>query len=144
MIEKQVILIIRGQQYFVDAAPDQMELMTEGVMTIADDGEIWLEYQETELTGMAGTTTRFAVKDDAVVLTRTGLVNSQMIFQRGKRHSSVYETPWGAMLVDIATSVLNCRLHSRGGILVVKYSISVDHELMGENELKIQIRERTR
>jgi uncharacterized beta-barrel protein YwiB (DUF1934 family) len=69
---KQVVLFVRGIQYYDSAEPEETELMTEGTMVSGDDGEIVLEYQETELTGMEGTTTRFTVQGDTVVLTREG------------------------------------------------------------------------
>lgn len=144
MTEKEVIIFVRGEQYYDGADPDDTELISEGAMTIADDGEIILEYQETELTGMEGTTTRFAIRDDTVVLTRTGSVNSQMIFQRGRQHSSLYETPWGTMTVDISTSRLAHRINEHGGVLEIKYTIAVEHRVTGVNQFKIRVRERTR
>ena len=71
MEEKQVILFVRGEQSFDGMTPDATELMTEGVMALEGD-EITLTYQETELTGMAGTTTCFIVCGDRVELRRTG------------------------------------------------------------------------
>lgn len=141
MIEKNVILFVRGEQLFDQEEPEVMELMTEGAMTLAEDGEITLTYQESELTGMEGTTTSFSIRDDTVTLTRTGLINSQMVFQRGRRNSSLYETPWGMMQVDVFTNRLVYRLDGRGGILEIKFSISVDHQVTGENQFKIRIRE---
>ena len=141
MIEKNVILFVRGEQQFDQGEPEVTELMTEGAMTLEEDGEITLTYQETELTGMEGTTTRFSIRDDTVVLARTGMVNSQLVFQRGKRNSSLYETPWGMMQVDVFTTSLARRLDGRGGILEIKFNISVDHQVAGENQFKIRVRE---
>ena len=142
--EKEVIIFVRGEQYYDDVDPDETELMTEGSMTITGDGGITLEYQESELTGMEGTTTRFTIRDDTVTLTRAGGVNSQMIFQRGKRHSSLYETPWGTMMVDISTTALAYRLSSQGGVLEIQYTIAVDHQVAGQNKFKIRVRESMR
>ena len=141
MIEKNVILFVRGEQQFDQGEPEVTELMTEGAMTLEEDGEITLTYQETELTGMEGTTTRFSIRDDTVVLARTGMVNSQLVFQRGKRNSSPYETPWGMMQVYVSTTSLAHRLDGRGGILEIKFNISVDHQVAGENQFKIRVRE---
>ena len=138
MEEKEVILFVRGEQSFDGLPADVTELMTEGVMTI-DGGGITLTYQETELTGMEGTTTSFLIQGDCVELRRTGGINSQMLFQRGKRHSSLYETPWGTLLVDVSTLSLSHRLGSRGGIL----NIAVDHQVTGENHFKIRVKERS-
>lgn len=142
MEEKEVILFVRGEQSFDGLPADVTELMTEGVMTI-DGGEITLTYQETELTGMEGTTTSFLIQGDCVELRRTGGINSQMLFQRGKRHSSLYETPWGTLLVDVSTLSLSHRLGSRGGILDIRFNIAVDHQVTGENHFKIRVKERS-
>ena len=144
MMEKQVLIFVRGEQFYDDMEPDTTELMTEGVMTIADDGAISLTYEETELTGMEGTTTRFLVRDDTVELTRTGGVNSQIVFQRGKSHSSLYETPWGMMLVDVVTIGLAHRLDSHGGLMEIQFNIAVDHQVTGQNRFKIRVREAAR
>lgn len=142
MEEKEVILFVRGEQSFDGLPADVTELMTEGVMTI-DGGGITLTYQETELTGMEGTTTSFLIQGDCVELRRTGGINSQMLFQRGKRHSSLYETPWGTLLVDVSTLSLSHRLGSRGGILDIRFNIAVDHQVTGENHFKIRVKERS-
>ena len=62
MTEKDVLIFVRGEQHYEDAEPDVTELMTEGTMTISDDGCMELTYRETELTGMEGTTTTFAIR----------------------------------------------------------------------------------
>ena len=103
-IEKiPVLLTIRGEQYFDGVDPDETQLMTDGTMEITDNG-ICLTYQETSLTGMEGTTTTFMVEDKKVTLTRMGTVNSQMIFEEGRQHTSLYETVLGDLPVDIQTS----------------------------------------
>ena len=139
-IEKfPVLLIIRGEQYFDDVDPDETKLMTEGTMEFTDEG-IFLTYEETSLTGMEGTTTTFEVKDRQVILTRSGTVNSQMIFEEGRQHTSLYETPFGDLPVDIQTSVLKHNLSSGGGLMEIKYSIAVANNVTGRNCFKIQVK----
>ena len=134
-----VMLSIRGEQYFDGIDPDAQELMTEGTMTLTEDGMV-LSYEETELTGMEGTTTTFEVKGPQVILTRTGTVNSQMVFEEGRQHTSLYETPFGELTVDIQTSTLKHNLTQRGGVMEIKYSIAVEHTVTGRNCFKIRVR----
>ena len=141
MAEKNVIIFVKSCQHYEGAEPEDMELISQGVMDTAEDGTVTLTYEETELTGLEGTRTTFAVRDDMVVLTRAGQVNSQMVFQKGRQHSSLYETPWGTMTVDIATSRLAGRLSDRGGVLEIQYTISVEHRIAGRNQFKIRVRE---
>lgn len=144
MIEKNVIISVRGEQYFEDIDPDTVELTTEGRMTIADDGEIVLTYNETELTGMAGATTRFTIRGDTVTLLRTGSVNNEMRFHTGYPHMSLYETPMGSLTVEIITEKLAHRLSERGGILDIKYTIAVEQQITGKHQFKIRVRESMR
>ena len=134
-----VMLSIRGEQYFDGIDHDAQELMTEGTMTLTEDGMV-LAYQETALTGMEGTTTRFQVQGPRVILTRSGTVNSQRVFEEGRQHTSLYETPFGELSVDIQTSVLKHNLTERGGLMEIKYSIAVEHTVTGRNCFKIRVR----
>lgn len=138
-----VMLSIRGEQYFDDIDPDGTELLTAGTMEWLDEGRVLLEYQETELTGMEGTTTTFDVNGSKVTLTRTGAVNSQMVFEEGRQHTSLYETPFGELTVDIQTSRLRHNLSERGGVMDIKYSIAVEHTVTGRNCFKIRVKRKS-
>lgn len=135
-----VLLTIRSEQHFEDMEPDSVELMTEGHLETTVDGGIILTYQESELTGLEGTTTAFEVRGPKVTLTRTGSVNSQMVFEEGKQHTSLYETPFGELAIDVQTSRLRHSLTERGGLMDLRYSISVDHSVTGRNAFKIRVR----
>ena len=134
-----VLLSIRGEQYFDDTDPDATELVTEGLLQETEEG-LLLSYEESALTGMEGTTTTFCVRGSQVILTRSGAVNSQMIFEEGRQHTSLYETPYGELSVDIQTSALRHNLSERGGLLEIKYSIAVEHTVTGRNSFKIRVK----
>ena len=108
-------------------------------MALTEDGMV-LSYEESELTGMEGTTTTFEVKGPRVTLTRSGAVNAQVVFAAGRQHTSLYETPFGELSVDIQTSILKHNLSERGGLMEIKYSIAVEHTVTGRNCFKIRVR----
>ncbi len=134
-----VMISVRGEQYYDGIDPDATELMTEGTLERTAEG-LRISYQETELTGMEGTRTIFEVGPSRVILRRTGQVNSQMVFEEGRQHTSLYETPFGDLAVDIQTGRLRHNLTERGGIMEIKYSIAVDHAVTGRNCFKIRVR----
>ena len=88
-MEKDVIISIRGTQDYSGTDPDTMELVTEGKLAV-QDGALCLSYEESELTGMEGTTTVFQVEPEKVTLLRLGSVQSEMVFEEGRRHMSLY------------------------------------------------------
>ncbi|MEG0779104.1 MAG: DUF1934 domain-containing protein [Oscillospiraceae bacterium] len=138
---KPVMISVRGEQYFEETDPDSTELITEGTLLETAEG-YFLSYEESELTGMAGTTTTFELRGNQVILTRAGLVNSQMVFEQGKQHSSSYETPYGDMSIDISTSLLEKEMTLAGGHMEIRYSIAVQHEVTGHNCFHISVREK--
>lgn len=144
MIEKNVVIFVRSAQSYDGAPPEETELISEGTMAIDEGGAVTLTYEETALTGLEGTTTRFTLQEDALVLTRTGAFNSQMVFQKGIQHTSLYETPYGSLLVDVSTQRLAHRLGERGGVLEAAYTVAVDHQVVSRNQFKIRIRESMR
>ena len=138
-MEKDVIISIKGTQKYEHNAPDVIELVTQGRLKEREGGYT-LTYQESELTGLEGTRTTIEVEEEQVTLLREGGVNSQMVFEEGRQHTSLYETPYGELSVDIQTSRLLHNLTERGGLMEIKYSIAVEHVVTGRNCFKIRVR----
>ena len=102
-MKKMVNLSVCGRQYYPGQEPEVIELTTEGTMQWIDNG--WeISYEESELTGLVGTTTTFRLEDGQVVLIRKGQVRSQMIFREGVPHDSLYQLDFGALLSRFAPS----------------------------------------
>ena len=141
-MEKDVIISIRGTQDYSGTDPDTMELVTEGKLAVQDDA-LCLSYEESELTGMEGTTTVFQVEPEKVTLLRLGSVQSEMVFEEGRRHMSLYSTPYGNMEIGVRARRLNSTLELTGGRLEIDYDIEINHMLAGQSLFRIDVRENT-
>ena len=141
-MEKDVIISIRGTQDYSGTEPDTMELVTEGKLAV-QDGALCLSYEESELTGMEGTTTVFQVEPEKVTLLRLGSVQSEMVFEEGRRHMSLYSTPYGNMEIGVRARRLNSTLELTGGRLEIDYDIEINHMLAGQSLFRIDVRENT-
>lgn len=125
-----VMLKIRGEQRYEGQEPEVVELTTEGVMTQTAEG--WsISYEETDLTGLQGATTTFTVKPGHVTLTRTGTVQSSMVFQEGIRHESLYQLDVGALMVCVCARRIQTELSMEGGYLDVYYTIQIEQTMAG-------------
>ena len=133
-----VIISIKGKQVN-ENGPDEMELVTEGRMICNDKG-VLVSYQESELTGLQGTTTMLRINGPVVTLLREGTVNSQMVFEEGRRHLSMYETPYGAMSVGINTRRVKNTIGESGGDLEIDYAIEIDNLMVGRNFFSMNVR----
>lgn len=141
MTKEKVILHIKGFQDYEHSGNDDIGLMTEGTLASMPFG--WeLAYEETALTGMEGTLTTFLIEPERVTLLRTGPVCTQMVYELGRRHHSMYNTPYGSLEVGITTSMLDVEMGPDGGHLNVDYAIELDHAMMGQNRFRITVRKK--
>ena len=140
-MENNVIISIQGKQSFEDQEPEVIELVTEGRLSRDGEDGYTLSYQESELTGLEGTLTTFQVEPDRVTLLRVGEFNSQMVFQEGRRHLAMYNTPYGSMTIGVNTRHLQADLTECGGDIEIDYAIEIDHTVAGRNVFQIKIKE---
>ena len=140
-MKKDVIISIKGKQSYDALDQDTIELVTAGRLTSHGTDGYLLSYEESELTGLEGTRTTFRVQGDKVSMIRTGTVCSQMIFELGRKHTALYQTPFGSMEVGISAKEIDVGLSDHGGHLNIDYAIEIDHAMAGRNQFLIDVRE---
>ena len=137
-MKKAVMLSIRGQQTYQDQAPDVIELVTEGTLEFRDGG--WdICYEESELTGLAGVTTTFRIEKDQIILTRSGKLNSQMIFREGESHDSLYQMEFGALMITVSAERIFAILDENGGMIDLVYGIEIEQSIAGTVDYHLEI-----
>ena len=139
-MEKDVVISIKGIQKYEDTDPDVIELVTAGRLTRVGESYT-LSYQESELTGLEGTTTTFHITPERITLHREGTLNSEMIFQEGQKHFSLYETPYGGLMLGVNTHRAKADFGEDGGNLSIRYALEVDSQPIGENAFEIRVTE---
>lgn len=133
-----VMLSIRGRQCYEEAEPEVIELVTPG--TLEEDNGGWnIVYQETDLTGMEGVTTAFRAEPDKVILTRTGNLSSQMVFQKGVAHDSLYQMPFGALLITVCATDICWNITEAGGTVDLVYRIEIENSAAGTVKYHLDI-----
>lgn len=133
-----VLLSIKGRQSYADQEPDTIELVTDGTLEYRDGG--WdLRYEESALTGLEGVTTTFRVEPDKIVLDRTGKLRSQMVFQEGVCHDSLYQMEFGALLLTVCAERVWAQISPVGGTIDLVYSIQIEHDAAGQIDYHLDI-----
>lgn len=141
-MKKEVVLSVQGRQHYGGQEPEIIELVTTGTMEFRDGG--WdISYEETALTGLEGVTTTFRVEPGKVVLTRTGKLNSQMVFQKGVTHESLYQMEFGALMLSVKATHVFFDIVPDGGVIDLSYAIEIEHTEAGviDYHLDIQAKE---
>ena len=135
-----VIISIKGSQVNAESGPEEMELVTPGRLVRDAQGRYTISYEESELTGLEGTTTVLQIEGGRVTLLREGSVNSRMVFEEGCRHLSMYETPYGALSVGINTRRMKNTVGEDGGDLEIDYAVEIDNLLAGQNLFRMSVK----
>jgi len=140
-MKQEVMLSIRGLQSYQEQEPDVIELVTEGTLERLENG--WdICYEETQLTGMEGVTTNFRVENDRIVLTRTGKLESQMIFRLGVPHDSLYQLEFGALMLTVRATKIETSLDTHGGTVDLRYTIDIENSSAGVIDYHLEIWEK--
>ena len=126
-----VMLHIVGKQNYAGQDPDVIELVTDGYLT--SKGDVWeIGYEESALTGLEGVTSVFRVGPRGVTLRRTGRLQSQMMFQEGKRHESLYQMEFGTLMITVCAQKIRYDLSAeKGGTVDLVYQIEIEAAAAG-------------
>lgn len=138
-MKNNVVLSIRGRQTYADQEPEVIELVTEGTMEFRNGG--WdISYEESALTGLEGVTTTFRVEVGKVILTRTGKLQSRMVFEEGVSHDSLYQMSFGTLLMTVKATFVFFDLVEDGGTIDLSYNIDIENTEAGIIDYHLDIR----
>lgn len=124
----------------IETESDISELITEGKVIEKPNGAVILQYDESEISGMAGCVTKIMFnksKPGFVVMMRDGEVNTSLSFEQGRRHISTYNTPYMPFRLCINTVRVENTFFENYEILI-EYLIEIRGLSTDRNILKIR------
>ena len=139
-MNNKYLLSIKGlQAYDDDTDNTDIRLTTEATLE-QQDGVFFIEYEESEITGLEGTKTLIEVGKNYVSLQRNGAVSTQMLFMEKRKTSTYYNTPYGNLTIGIFTDKLNIDINDDGGKIKVEYYLDINSSQSSKNNFEIEIR----
>lgn len=117
---------------------DRVEVQTDGKV-YHEEGATYIIYQETELTGMEGTTTILKVCENYLELKRKGSVNTKLSFELGKQTTSMYDCEAGSMMMTVSTEKLEVSSNKFGMNVDLEYVVVMNNSFLAKNALKIAV-----
>ena len=106
-----------------------------------DEDTVTITYDETEATGMEGATAIISFRKSSpemVTMTREGAVSATLVFEEGKRHHSLYKTPFMPFEVGVYTKTVD-NLILVNGILNLDYIVEIRGAKAERTKFKMQI-----
>lgn len=119
------------------------ELMCEGELDIKNDGEVIISYNEGSDSGLENTNVKiFFNKNEPTLVSmiREGDMNTMLSFEAGKRHKSIYNTPYMPFDLTVNTIEVENDIMSMG-TLYLNYIMEVSGLCRDRITLNIRLRE---
>ena len=140
---KDITIKIVGRRYAEGELEDEMEFISDAKM-YEKAGARYLLYDESEFSGFPGCKTSLKLTDSSIRMKRIGGekygFGADLVFEKGKRFTSIYETPYGSFDMEVLTTDIKTDLNKDGyGRIVLGYDVSLKGVDEGRNELDIEI-----
>lgn len=136
-MKKKAIITISSIQG--EKEEDSIQVVTPGSFYLKEDS-YYAVYEETEISGMQGTTTTLKIKPEELILLREGTTNANMHFAHGANNLSMYDTPYGTLEMEVITKKINVDVNEKGGNIAVKYDMNISGQKVPATSLDINIK----
>ncbi|MPW27206.1 DUF1934 family protein [Alkalibaculum sp. M08DMB] len=139
--KKKIWISIKGKTTQEDGPEDIVELITQGEIYKKRKSD-YIIYDETQVSGLEGTTTTLKIDDNKIAIIRLGSTNSHMIFEKGKKNFNTYSTPYGDMSMMVYTKAIDINYNSDNNPtnIYVDYNIEIQGLASTRNVLNIEVK----
>ena len=136
-MKKKAVVSISSVQ--IDNDDQTVEVVTPGEFHILENG-FKVIYEESEISGMEGTTTSIIIEEGKLTLERKGSTETVMVFEKEGNNICLYNTPYGMLELRVKTKSLDMFVNEKGGKAVIDYELSVATEKPIKTNLKLGIK----
>lgn len=136
---EEVLISIKGLQVMAQENQDEVEVITNGKY-LQMNGRHYIEYEEA-VEGMEGTIqSLIKLDEEGMEVTKRGITNVHMIFQKDRKNMTYYDTPFGNLLVGILATNIEVKSSEENIDVVVDYVLDVNYEHMADCTINMNIR----
>ncbi len=139
---KDILVSIRGLQ--ISSGQEENEPVE--VITAGDyykkNNKHYVIYDEL-VEGFEGVTKNvIKVHEDCVDITKKGIMNVHMVFEKNKKNVTCYETPFGNMMLGINASDIQITEEEDAISVDVKYALELNYEHLADCSIRMAIQSR--
>lgn len=136
---EEVLVTIKGLHMMTDNEDEELEVVTSGKYKKLGNRH-YVTYEEA-VEGSDEYIHNLIKWDDATVeVTKKGLSNVHMSFERNKKNLTYYDTPYGSLLLGIAATNVDVRSAEDEIDVEVRYALDINYEHIADCKLAMNIR----
>ena len=135
---KDVLIKIRGLQFMADTENEPIEIITSGDY-YKRNGKHYIVYDEV-MEGFAEPARNIIKLGENVLdITKRGLSNVHMMFEKNRKNVTYYNTPYGSILIGIDAKKIEVEESEYNIDVRVDYSLDVNYEHMADCSITMNI-----
>ncbi len=138
---KDILLSISGLQFSAeeDGVGEPVEVITPGDYYKKNDKHYVL-YDEV-MEGFEGTTKNvIKIAEDCLDITKKGVSNVHMIFEKNKKNVTYYYTPFGSLLIGIDAKQVKIAETEENIDVSVNYDLEINYEFLANCNITMNIK----
>lgn len=138
---KDVMVYIAGTQFNeLNPQDEAIELVTRGTYYKKNNKHYVLYDELIEgVNGITKNTIKF--DDDMFLLSRSGAINTSMLFEENKRNVTNYKTPFGNIVIGLDASNIDINENDDEIKVNVDYSIDANYEFLADCKIALKIKQ---
>ena len=135
---KEIILTISGLHETDGETDEPVEIMAPG-MYYLKNGKHYVLFDEVMegVDGVIKTTLKFT--ENQAELIRSGITTTRMVFESGKEHVAVYQTPMGPLSISVYTEEIISNFTEEQINLIINYSLKTEDIVLTESTVRLNV-----
>lgn len=135
---KDVLLSIKGLQFANEQDTEPVEVITSGDY-YKRNGKHYILYDEV-MEGFEGVTKNIIkLKENCLDVTKKGVTNVHMMFEKNKKNITYYSTPFGSIMIGIDAKDIKIEEKEESILVNVSYGLEVNYEHMADCNIVMNI-----
>ena len=135
---KNVIVSISGLQFAEENDSEPVEVITAGDY-YKKNGKHYIVYDEV-MEGLDGITKNMIkVQENCLDITKKGVSNVHMLFEKNKKNVTYYYTPYGSLLIGIDAKKIDVQEEEHSLHISVDYALEINYEHMADCTITMKI-----
>ncbi len=136
---KEVLVSISGLQFAEELDQEPVEVITSGDY-YKKNGKHYIIYDEV-MEGFSETTKNIIkIGDGYMDITKRGVTNVHMMFEKDKKNVTYYYTPYGSLLIGIEATKVDVEETEQDIHILVDYALEVNYEHVADCKIEMNVK----
>lgn len=140
-MNREILVAVSGLHQTAQENGEKIEMVSHGIYEFTD-GQHKIQYEEIDEENQEITKVTMVFSEENVEILKQGQNNAQMLFQKNKKTSTSYQTPYGELIVGIDTTGILVDESESRILLSLNYALDMNYSHVAECNVDVKITSR--